>query len=158
MHRLVVLAASVTLLTGASCLIPARSSSLIDAYRTAACVTPTFAKGVHPPTRGWDTTITIASGSRATVEGAEKVWGRIVVWYESDALPVTAVKPGDYIYPSDVRLNDSRDRLYVKASGLAGGMSQQTWLYEYDLQARQQVRRQRVHPESLPPECPMPTK
>jgi hypothetical protein len=57
-----------------------------------------------------------------------------------------------------VRLNDRRDRLYVKASGLAGGVSDQTWLYEYDLQKRQQVRRERVQPDSLPAECLMPTK
>ena len=41
-----------------SCHRPVRSGSLIDAYRKADCVAPTFAKGVEPPTRGWDTSIT----------------------------------------------------------------------------------------------------
>jgi hypothetical protein len=158
MRRLLVLLVSVTLFVGASCRRPIRSGALIDAYRAAACVVPTFAKGVEPPTRGWDSTIVIAGGSTATVRGADMVWGRITVRYESDGRTVVAVQPDDYIYPGDVRLNDRHDRLYVKASGLAAGIWDETWLYEYDLVQQKPVRKNRVHPDALPPECPMPNK
>jgi hypothetical protein len=57
-----------------------------------------------------------------------------------------------------VRLNDRHDRLYVKARGAAAGIWEETWLYEYDLMKREQVRKDRVHPDALPPECLMPTK
>jgi hypothetical protein len=158
MHRLLVLFVFVTFLTGMSCHRPLRSGVLIDAYRTADCVAPTFAKGVEPPTRGWDATIAIAGGSKATVQGADVVWGNIRIRYEPDGLEVVAVQPGDYIYPSDVRLNDRHDRLYVKARGSAAGVWGETWLYEYDVLKRRQVRKDRVHPDALPPECLMPKK
>jgi hypothetical protein len=57
-----------------------------------------------------------------------------------------------------VRLNDSHDRLYVKARGSAGGIWEETWLHEYDLANRREVRRQLVDPAVLPDECPMPRK
>src|SRR5262245_42766443 len=156
MRRPLVLLVSVILVSGASCHRPIRSSALIDAYRVAACVEPTFATGVEPPTRGWDSTIVVADGSKATVQGADMVWGTIRIRYEPDGPEVVAVQPGDYIYPGDVRVNDRHDRLYVKASGLAAGIWKETWLYEYDLVNRKPVRKNRVHPDALPPECPMP--
>ena len=100
--------------------------------------------------------ITIAGGAKAAVSGADMVSGIISVRYEADGPDVVAVQPGDYIYPKDVRLNSSHDRLFVKASGLASGIWNETWLYEYDLLKRKQARRNRVDPDALPPECPMP--
>ena len=158
MRRILVCVVSVLCFTGMSCHRLARSSELIDAYRTAGCVAPTFAKGVQSPTRGWDTKIAIAGGSEATVQGAQMVGGRVTVLYEPDRPPVVAVRPGDYIYPGDVRVNASHARLYVKASGLAAGIWDETWLFEYDLQNRKQVRKQRVDPAVLPTECPMPER
>jgi hypothetical protein len=155
---MLVLLVSVSFLTGMSCHKPVRSGALIDAYRASRCVAPTLAKGVETPTRGWDATLPIAGGSKATVRGADMVWGKITIRYEPDGSSVTAVQPGDYIYPSDVRVNANNDRLYVKARGLAAGIWEETWLYEYDLQNRKQVRKQRVHPDALPAECPMPGK
>ena len=84
--------------------------------------------------------------------------GRITLQYEADGREVVAVDAGDYIYPDDVRLNEGRDRLYVKASGLAGGIWHETRLYEYDLVKRRQVRKTRVHPDVIPPECAMANK
>lgn len=124
----------------------------------ADCVAPTFAKGVEPATRGWDATIAIAGGAKATVQGADMVGGEVSIRYEADGREMVAVDPGDYIYPKDVRLNDAHDRLYVKASGAAGGIWDETWLYEFDLVGRKQVRKSRVHLDALPPECPMPKK
>ena len=84
------------------------------------------------------------------------VGGGIVVKYEPDGASVIAAQPGDYVYPGDVRVSSGNDRLYVKAHGAAGGIREETWLYEYDLRARKQLARQLVAPDVLPPECPMP--
>jgi hypothetical protein len=65
-----------------------------------------------------------------------------------------AANAGDYVYPSDVRINTPDDLLYVKASGLAGGIRHQTWLFEYDLRGPRLVARQEVVDEALPAECP----
>jgi hypothetical protein len=145
---------ALALLSGISCHRPARSGALIDAYRKADCVAPIFAPGVEPPTRGWETPIAIAGGVTAAVQGAFIVGGRIEIRYGDGAL-VTAVNDGDYIYPSDVRLNGGHDRVYVKTRGSAGGIWEQTWLHEYDLQNRREVRRQLVDPDVLPEECPI---
>lgn len=127
--------------------------ALIDAYRKADCVVPVIVPDVGPPTRGWDATVTIPGGSKTTIKGAQMVGGRIEVRYDVDGQLQTAAKPGDYIYPSDVRLNAALGRLYVKASGLAAGIWHETWLYEYDLQKRKQLTKRRVDPGVLPPEC-----
>ena len=156
--RLFVLLASLSCPTGMSCHRPARSGALINAYKAASCVVPTFAKGVQPPTRGWDATLAIAGGSKATVEGADMVGGSISVRYEPDGLTVIAAQPGDYIYPADVRINENHDRLYIKARGFAAGIWAETWLFEYAVQKRKRVQKQRVHPDVLPTECPMPAK
>ena len=156
-RRLVVLLVCMAVVA-CSCARPIRSGALLDAYRAAACVVPTLAEGVDPPTRGWDSTIVMAGGSKVTIRGAELGWGEITVQYEPDGRNVVAVDPGDYIAPNDVRLNDQRDRLYVKASGAAAGIWEETWLYEYDLIEQRPLRKNRVHPEALPPECQMPKK
>jgi hypothetical protein len=133
----------------------ARSSELIEAYRTAQCVTPTRAEGAAPPTRGWNARVRIAGDVEVTIKGADMVWGKITLRYEPGGESVTPVAAGDYIYPADVRLGASRDRLFVKARGLAGGRHRETWLYEYDLRARKRLRRQNVDPAALPEECAM---
>jgi hypothetical protein len=136
-----------------SCSRPIRTGGLIDAYTAAACVEPTSADGV-PPTRNWDSALTVAGGPKARVQGGQYPGGGIAIRYEHSGW-IKAVQPGDYIYPADVRLNDRHDRLYVKASGFAAGIWNQTWLYEYDLVKRTAVRKHRVHPDALPPECAM---
>jgi hypothetical protein len=140
----------------AACQTLATSGQLIDRYHAARCVEPGIAKGVTPPTRGWDTTVKIAGGSEATITGADMVGGSITIRFASDGQQVVAVRPRDYIYPNDVRIDDSAGLLYVKAGGLAGGIFKQTWLYAYDLRGRQQVSRRRVEPAVLPAECAAP--
>ena len=159
LHRLVVPALLAISLTCMSCRRPLQSGAVIDVYRTAECVAPTYVTWVvSPQTRGWDTTITLASGAKAAIRGADMVSGNITIRFEGDGAEIVAVKPGDYIYPKDVRLNNRRDRLFVKASGLAAGIWDETWLYEFDLLERKQVRKNRVDADVLPPECPMPKR
>jgi hypothetical protein len=54
----------------------------------------------------------------------------------------------DYVYPSDVRVSNQNDLLYIKASGLAGGVNHETWLFEYDLRNQHLVTRERVSDEA----------
>jgi hypothetical protein len=101
------------------------------------------------------------------IRGADTVWGNIVIRYERDGVTPTAVEERAYVYPADVRLNESHDRLLVRASGYRlyqwdggkhGEMRKETWFHEYDLQNRKEVRRQLVDPSVLAEECPIPKK
>jgi len=49
-----------------------------------------------------------------------------------------------------------RAQLIVKATGLAGGIWHQTWLFEYDLDARRELAKVLVDRGVLPSECVMP--
>jgi hypothetical protein len=80
--------------------------------------------------------------------------GRINVRDPTSGRESVAADAGDYVYPSDVRLNAQKDRLYVKASGLAAGIWQETWLFEYDLHSQRLVDCRKVANEDLPAECP----
>ena len=61
---------------------------------------------------------------------------------------------GDYVYPSDIRFNAQTNLLFVKSSGLAGGITHETWLFEYDLLGQRLIERRRVADDALPTECP----
>jgi hypothetical protein len=139
-----------------ACQRPITSGAIIDRYGSARCVEPTIVKGVNPPTRGWDATLTTARGAQVIVSGADRVGGLIALHYQPNGPEVIAANPGDYIYPSDVRIDDRRTILYIKARGLAGGIWKQTWLYAYHLDERRQISRVRVEPGVLPAECPTP--
>ncbi len=88
------------------------------------------------------------------VSGAQIPGGRISVRYLTTGRESVAANAGDYVYPSDLRLNAQDDLLYVKASGLAGGIRQETWLFKYDLHGQRLVERRQVVNDSLPAECP----
>jgi len=79
-----------------------------------------------------------------------------MVSYPATGRGVMAADPGDYVYPSDVRLDAQNDLLYVKAHGLAGGLSEQTWLFEFDLRGQRIMERRQVRNGILPMECPEP--
>ena len=139
---------------GAECARPVRTGPLIQRYSAAACVPVRFDPGLTPPTRAWDTTLNIREGLDAHVSGAQMPGGRIDLKYSDGRDDVTA-DAGDYIYPADVRLDRSGERLYVKASGFrATGGAQQTGLFEYDLRQRHQTGRLLVDSSVLPMQCP----
>jgi len=81
--------------------------------------------------------------------------GRIDLRYTPDGQEVVAANAGDYIYPSDVRVDHRGERLYIKASGQPAAFGgPQTWLFEFDLGQRRRTARVRVDPTVLPQECP----
>ncbi len=138
-----------------ACHRPISRDPIIDKYRAAACI-PVSAnvKTAGPHTREWDTALTLKDGSKVVVQGAQRPGGRITVRYLATDRESEAANAGDYVYPSDVRLDAQHDLLYVKASGLAAGIWSETWLFEYDLRAQRQLARRLVANDVLPPECP----
>jgi hypothetical protein len=144
---------SFTLLT--SCNHVVRNSPTITGYKNAECI-PTRADDSesNPPTRMWDVSLKASSGENIRIRGAQMPGGRIDVQYASDGSIVTAANAGDYIYPADVRIDKSKQRLFVKASGITAVFDRpQTWLFEFDLNRRSQIDRARVDPAVLPQEC-----
>jgi hypothetical protein len=128
---------------------------LIEEYEAAVCIPFSDRPTVSPHAREWNTSLTLKDGATAVVRGAQALPGRIVeVEYRSSGQTTVAADAGDYIYPSDIRLDAHNDLLYVKASGLAGGMWHETWLFKYDLRAQQLITRKRVADGALPAECP----
>lgn len=151
----------VRIITGlviASCTIgchhPISHGPIIDGYKAAACI-PVWAnrRVGGPHTREWETALTLSDGSKVMVIGAQMPGGRIIVRNVATGGESEAANAGDYVYPSDVRFNAQSNLLFVKASGLAGGITPETWLFEYDLLGQRLVERQRVVDNALPTEC-----
>ncbi len=71
---------------------------------------------MRPASRAWDYTMKIRGGVDVRVSGAQVPGGRITVDY-TPGVEVVAADAGDYIYPSDVRLDRGRERLYINADG-----------------------------------------
>jgi hypothetical protein len=111
---------------------------------------------VTPHTREWNALLFLHDGLPVRISGAQVPGGRIAVSYPGASREFLAADPGDYIYPSDVRLDAPKETLYVKAHGAAGGISEQTWLFAYDLRARRIAERVQVRNGVLPMECPEP--
>lgn len=70
------------------------------------------------------------------VTALNTVGGEFLGQYSDESTPRMIGHPGDYVYPSDLRINPDRSTLFAKASGLAGGISPVTVLFEFDLQNR----------------------
>ena len=147
------LAALIVAVVATGCAVPKRQHRLIDHYAAAACVALSTTPTVRPPVREWDAMVRTSRGQALRLSGAQAVSGRIVARDETGTVHVVA-DAGDYVYPDDVRADAETDRVFVKASGLAGGLFSETWLFEYDLRNFRQVGKIRVDPTVLPPECP----
>ena len=140
----------------ASCHPAVSHAPIIDRYTAATCIP--FLVRESPGTREWNADVTMSDGSKVIVTGAQMPGGRINVRYPASGGESVAADAGDYVYPSDVRLNAQNDLLYVKASGLAAGTWQETWLFEYDLRRRKPLERRKVVNEALPAECAEPSR
>lgn len=137
-----------------ACTRTIRSGAIIDGYNGAECVPVHFGPGISPPTRAWDYSTATHRGIKVHISGAEMPGGRIDLRYLADGRDIVAADAGDYIYPADVRLDQSRDKLFSKASGIPAAFGgPQTWLFEFDLNSRQQIGRARVDPTVLTKEC-----
>lgn len=135
------------------CVGPVSDAPLIRRYVSATCIPVSVNYQVGPATRQWNTTLTLRHGSTVVVSGMQMPGGRIDVRDGASGRESVAANAGDYVYPSDVRVDPQNDHLYVKASGLAGGIQHQTWLFDYDLRGQRAVARFQVLDDALPPEC-----
>ena len=132
-----------------------RSGHIIEQYRSAECVTPGISEKALPTTREWDATLRMADDLTVHIMAGEYVGGHVIVRYLPDGQDKMIVPPEDYIYPRDVRVDKTRNFLYLKSSGLAAGLWSETWLYEYDVRQHKILSRVLVDPTVLPPECPL---
>ena len=128
MPRLSLLIAAMLSLTG--CGGPQQSGMLVDSYRAADYVPVTSALNVQPPARAWDYTLKTRAGMDIQVSGTQTVGGRIVLKYLADGAQSVAADAGDYIYPSDLRVDHALEKLYIKATGAPAAFGgPQTWLF-----------------------------
>jgi hypothetical protein len=88
------------------------------------------------------------------IVGAQMPGGKITVRNLTTGRESEAANAGDYVYPSDVRFTAKTNLLFVKASGLAAGITRETWLFEYDVLGQRLVERRRVVDSAMPVECP----
>jgi hypothetical protein len=138
----------------AACVPPTRSAqTIVRGYEMARCVPLSGNARVQPPTREWDSTLNLRSGIQIAIRGAKIPGGRVSVYYPSDRSTFIAADPSDYVYPTDIRIDDKNNLLLVKARGLAGGISEQTWLFEYDILRQKILGRVQVKNDVLPAEC-----
>ncbi len=128
--------------------------SLPKKYATAACIPLASIRTITPNTRQWDHTLTLHNGAKVVITGARIPGGKVYVSYPEERRDIVAADPADYVYPSDVRLDVTKELLYTKANGLAGGFSAQTWLFEYDLRQHRITKRLQVKNGTLPAACP----
>jgi len=136
------------------CHLPLSQGPIIEGYKAAACI-PVSLRVQGPRTREWQTPVTLSDGSKVVIIGDQSPGGRILARYVTTGRLVEAANAGDYVYPSDVRFGAQNGLLFVKASGLALGITQETWLFEYDLVRHRLVERRRVADSALPTECPV---
>ncbi len=137
---------------------PTSNAPIIKKYKTAECLPLSKKPKVSPHTREWNALVFLHDGLPVSISGAQVPGGRVAVSCPGANRELLAADPGDYIYPSDVRLDSPNETLYVKAHGLAGGISEQTWLFAYDLRARRIVERVQVKNDALPVECQEPPR
>ncbi len=134
--------------------VPVRAHALIDTYARATCIPAGVLPGSHPPMRAWNDAIELPDGSQVRVIGQQGPGGMIAVEYPREGTRRVAANGGDYVYPADVRFDPSSSRLYVRCSGRPVlSDSNQTWLFEYNLAERREVRSVLVDPNVLSPPC-----
>jgi hypothetical protein len=135
------------------------SESLIAKYKSATCLPLETNPRILPRgTRSWNATVTLKDGSKVRVNAATMPGGRVTVTYLSSEGMVVAANAGDYVYPYDIRIDSRNDRLYIAASGLAGGIWMRTVLFEYDLRERRQTAHRGVKDKDMPSACPGPAE
>jgi len=135
--------------TSSSCARPARSAPLIDAYARAECAAPLVRGKLTRTAREWGSTLSVLSGRKVTVVGAQLAGSVIQVRYGASGKTGIAATVGDYVSPADVRIDRRLERLYVRADGRAGGLVRETVLFEYDIGQRLLLGRLSVDPEVL---------
>lgn len=90
--------------------------------------------------RAWDHSIQLSTGIKARITATGWIGGRFLVQYSDESTPRLAGAPGDYVYPSAIRIDNSQHFLFCLARGYRPiGNTPVTLLFVYDLQRRKLV-------------------
>lgn len=145
-------AALVLVLAGAASSCPVKSAdhSLVRAYSSAEPITPTWNPDIKPPEPMWNREIDLG-GVSVKVSARCCVGGRFAAQYSDEPSTRIVFTPGDYVYPSELRVAPPNHVVYGRASGLAGGITQTTKIFAYDLKGRRLLDSAEVDPRLLPP-------
>jgi hypothetical protein len=136
----------------AGCSRASGDAELLGQFAAATCVPPSQrdSDSLHR----WREEVTTASGLTVEIRGINDPTGRIDVNFgPSDS--VVAVDPGDFFAPTEVRLDKLREQLLVKAEGASAmGGGSEIWLFRYDLQKRELLRKAKIDLARAPKACP----
>jgi hypothetical protein len=146
----------------ASCILPfigcnRPARKIVDEYRAAVCILPIgYAKKTQPPILEWDQTLALRDGTAVQVHGLQAPGARIAVKYPKSGAEIGVTEMVDYVYPTDIKIDNNREILYVKTDGYVAGMIKRTRLFAFDLNKRVTIAREEVDNSVLPPECQKP--
>jgi len=148
--------------TAACCLLPltlgcrtlSQPDPLIHDYTKATCLPRATEQVESNNTRRWNHTTRLSTGQAVTVYALQAPGGRVELSFNDSQNSIVAVRPPDYVYPEDLRLDASAGILYVRASGIRAVGRAQLLLYEYDLKRREVLRQGELQASELPPICP----
>jgi hypothetical protein len=145
---------------GSGCAITDPSHPVVRAYLAAEVVAPTWNSNIHPSEPGWSTTLDIPSGVTVTLTARCCVGGRFRAKYSDELESRNVGNPGDYVYPLEMRMDRKTLHAFGMASGLAGGVSEKTVIFQYDLTRRQAIGQvevsRKILPEPRKPDGPRP--
>jgi hypothetical protein len=133
-----------------SCTVRDADNPLVRAYLGAEPVTPTWNPDIHPAEPMWNRQFDLGPVA-ALVSARCCVGGRFVAQYSDEPGPRIMFAPGDYVYPSELRVPPRGHVVYGRATGLAGGLTETTKIFAYDLDARRPVESLEVAPRLLSP-------
>jgi hypothetical protein len=145
-----IVAAVGVLVAGGACTVKDPDNPLVRAYLGAEPITPTWNPKIHPSEPMWNRQIDLGRVA-VTVSAWCCVGGRFEAQYSDEPSPRIMFTPGDYVYPSELRVSSRGHVVYGRANGLAGGITETTKIFSYDLDARRLVESFEVAPRLLPP-------
>ncbi len=129
-----------------------RTGALIDYYARATCI-PALRAGRSTP-RKWDHFIEAAGTCQGRILGEVASTGFVAVVYPPDSAQHSIAHLGEKSNPTDVRIDLQSCRLYMRSAGSPLFVDRApTWLVEYDLRNRRQLKEVIVEPQALPPVC-----
>ena len=113
-------------------------------------MSPVWNPDISPPEPMWSQRIELP-GVSVTVAARCCVGQGFVARYSDESSPRTMFTPGDYVYPTELRVALREHVVYGRASGVAGGITMVTRIFAYDLDRRRLLESREVAPALLPP-------
>jgi hypothetical protein len=144
-----------------ACAVTDPDHPVVKSYLGAEPVTPSWSTKIRPSEPEWSSTVKLERGPTVTFTAWCCIGGRFEAQYSDEKRPRKMGVPGDYVYPEELRIDGGTLRAYGMASGLAGGISQKTVIFEFDIRRRATVAEvevdRRILPAARKPEGPRPS-